>query len=84
MASPAAWPAGLFRCPLPRLSAQAAGDPRASIEERYASREDYLEQVARAALDLVAEGYLLEEDVAEVVDLAGRKYDYFVGDGGEC
>ena len=34
-------------------------------------------------MDLVAEGYLLEEDVAEVVDLAGQKYDYFVGDAGE-
>ena len=57
---------------------------RASIEERYASREDYLAQVTRAAMDLVAERYLLEEDVAEVVDLAGRKYDYWAGDGGEA
>ena len=72
--------------PLPATEAEreSAGDPRASIEERYASREDYLEQVTRAATDLVAEGYLLEEDVAEVVDLAGRKYDHFVGDVGEC
>ena len=72
--------------PLPTTQAEreATGDPRASIEERYASREDYLEQVNRAAMDLAAEGYLLEEDVAEVVELAGRKYDYFAGDGGAC
>ena len=72
--------------PLPTTQAEreATGDPRASIEERYASREDYLEQVTRAAMDLAAEGYLLEEDVAEVVELAGRKYDYFAGDGGAC
>ena len=72
--------------PLPATQAEreATGDPRASIEERYASREDYLEQVTRAAMDLVSEGYLLEEDVAEVVELAGRKYDYFAGDGGAC
>ena len=72
--------------PLPATEAEreSAGDPRASIEERYASREDYLEQVTRAATDLVTEGYLLEEDVAEVVDLAGRKYDYFVDNGAEC
>ena len=71
--------------PLPATEAEreSDGDPRASIEERYADREDYLEQVTRAAMDLAAEGYLLEEDVSEVVDLAGRKYDYFVGDGGE-
>ena len=72
--------------PLPATQAEreSSGDPRASIEERYASREDYLEQVTRTASNLVAEGYLLEEDVAEVVELAGRKYDYFVGDGGAC
>ncbi len=71
--------------PLPttRAERESTGDPRASIEERYASRDDYLEQATRAAMDLVAEGYLLAEDVAEVVDLAGRKYDYFVGDGEE-
>ena len=72
--------------PLPSNQAEreSSGDPRASIEERYASREDYLEQVTRAALDLVAERYLLEEDVPEVVDLAGRKYDYWAGDGERC
>ena len=72
--------------PLPATEAEreATGDPRASIEARYASREEYLEQVTRAAMDLVSEGYLLEEDVDEVVELAGRKYDHFVGVGGEC
>ena len=72
--------------PLPATQAEreATGDPRTSIEERYAGREDYLEQVTRAANDLVAEGYLLEEDIAEVVELAGRKYDHFAGDGREC
>ena len=43
-----------------------------------------MEQVTRAAMDLVAERYLLEEDVAEIVDLAGRKYDYFARDGEQC
>ena len=71
--------------PLPttRAERESTGDPRASIEERYAGRDDYLEQVARAAMDLVAEGYLLEEDVPEVVDLAGRKYDHFAENGEE-
>ena len=71
--------------PLPatRGERETTGDPRASIEERYADREDYLEQVTRAALDLVAEGYLLGEDVEEVVGLAGRKYDYFAAEDGE-
>ena len=61
--------------PLPATPAEreAANDPRASIEERYASREDYLEQVTLAAMDLVAERYLLEEDVAEVVGTGGKE-----------
>ena len=72
--------------PLPatRAEAEASGDPRASIEERYTSREDYLERVNRAAMDLVAEQYLLEEDVPEVADLAGRKYDYWTASGEKC
>ncbi|MDE2843175.1 MAG: alpha/beta hydrolase domain-containing protein [Chloroflexota bacterium] len=69
--------------PVTRDEREKTGDPRRSVEERYASREDYLEQVSRAAMELVGEGYLLEEDVEEVVDLAGRKYDHFVGDGEE-
>ncbi len=72
--------------PLPatRAEREATGDPRASIEERYEGRDDYLEQVNRAAMDLVGEGYLLEEDVDEVLGLAGRKYDYWVGADGRC
>ena len=70
--------------PVTRADREAAGDPRASIEERYADRDDYLEKVAQAAADLVAEGYLLEEDVQEVVELAGRKYDHFTANGGEA
>jgi len=69
--------------PVTRDERERTGDPRASIEERYASREDYLEQVSRAAMELVGEGYMLEEDVEEVVELAGRKYDHFVGDAEE-
>ena len=69
--------------PITQADREATGDPRASIEERYTDREDYLEKVTGAAMELVAEGYLLEEDVPEVVELAGRKYDYFIAKGDE-
>ena len=69
--------------PVTQADREATGDPRASIEERYSDREDYLEKVTGAAMELVAEGYLLEEDVPEVVELAGRKYDYFIAKGDE-
>ena len=72
--------------PLPVTDAEreSTGDPRPSIESRYSNREDYLEQVAQAARALVDEGYMLAEDVDEAVDLAGRKYGYFVGEAADC
>jgi hypothetical protein len=42
----------------------AAGDPRPSLEERYADHGAYVSAVARAALALKAERFLLDEDVA--------------------
>ena len=68
--------------PVTKADREGAGDPRASIEERYTDRDDYLDKVTLAARNLVEEGYLLEEDVPEVVELAGRKYDYFTATGG--
>ena len=43
---------------------EEASDPRPSVEERYASREDYLKQVQKVSLELVSQGYMLEEDVS--------------------
>ncbi|MGH7353112.1 MAG: alpha/beta hydrolase domain-containing protein [Candidatus Rokuibacteriota bacterium] len=59
-----------------RAAGRASGDPRPSIEERYPSRDEYLERVRRAALDLVAEHYLLAEDVELSVTLAARMWDW--------
>ena len=59
-----------------RREREASGDPRPSVEERYASRGGYLEQVREAARGLVAARYLLEEDVDLSVTLAGRMWDW--------
>ncbi|PYM25232.1 MAG: hypothetical protein DMD78_06935 [Candidatus Rokuibacteriota bacterium] len=59
-----------------RAARARSGDPRPSIEERYASREAYLERVRKAALELVAARYLLEEDVELSVTLAARTWDW--------
>jgi len=66
----------------PRTAAEreARGDPRLSIEERYPTRDYYLERVREAAEDLVAQGYLLEEDVDHVVHQAGQRYDAFTSE----
>ena len=65
--------------PLPPTKAArlASGDPRKSIEERYASKEDYLGKVEAAAKALVAKGFLLQEDVEREVKNAGLRYDIF-------
>jgi hypothetical protein len=63
--------------PFPRTRAEraASGDPRPSIEERYRSREDYLARVREAARALVAERYMLPEDVETSLAFAARMWD---------
>jgi hypothetical protein len=58
-----------------RSDRERSNDPRASIEERYRSREDYLARVTTAARELVQQGYLLEEDIATVVQRAGDHWN---------
>lgn len=55
----------------------ARGDPRPSIQERYGSREMYLERVRAAARDMIAEGHLVQEDFEHVVVQAAERYDAF-------
>ena len=54
---------------------ERAKDPRASIEERYPSRDRFIALVQDAAAALVKDRYLLPEDVARIVDHAGEHYD---------
>jgi hypothetical protein len=61
--------------PVTREAREAAGDPRLSIAERYASREAYLEQVRKAAEALIQARYLLAEDLDEIISQAGLHYD---------
>src|SRR6266540_3993576 len=62
--------------PLTRAARQASGDPRVSIEERYASRAAYLARVRDSATRLVAERHMLGEDVDAVIERAGRLWDF--------
>jgi hypothetical protein len=49
---------------------EAAGDPRPSLQERYGSRDAYVEQVREAAAALVAERLLLQGDADAFVRAA--------------
>ena len=58
---------------------EASGDPRQSIEERFQSKAQYLDLVAKAAQQLIEEGYLLEEDLQGVIDQAAEHYQLLRG-----
>jgi hypothetical protein len=60
--------------PVTREEREASGDPRLSIEERYASKEDYLERVKQATQAMIDQGYILEEDLKTVADQAPLHY----------
>jgi len=59
-----------------RADRERAGDPRPSIAERYRDRDDYVGKFAAAALDLVERGYLLQEDVADLLKHAIEHYNW--------
>ncbi len=65
--------------PATRKDREAAGDPRVSIEERYASRDDYVAQVKKAAQTLVAQGYALSEDMETFEEQGKELYDAVTG-----
>lgn len=58
-----------------RAARERTSDSRLSIEERYPSREAYLRRVRDEALTLVAQRYVLPEDVERVVDSCAERYD---------
>ena len=62
-----------------RAERERTGDGRRSIEERYASRDDYVGRVALAAVALVQERYLLAEDVPDMLAQAAAHYDWATG-----
>jgi Alpha/beta hydrolase domain len=62
--------------PLTKSQRELRRDPRTSVEERYASREDYLKRIEAAAESLVEQRYLLEQDVPRLRDRAGEEWNY--------
>jgi len=64
--------------PFPRTRAERerTHDPRASIEERFSSRQAYLDAVREVTQKLVAARHVLAEDVEAIVERAGKRWDY--------
>ena len=61
-----------------RASRETTNDPRLSIEERYTSREDYLQKVRVEAQKLADEGYILHHDIDVIVKNCSNRYEYLV------
>lgn len=58
---------------------EAAGDPRLSAEERYASKDAFLARVDQAIQQLVERGYVLSDDVVSLRKLAEARWDHCCG-----
>lgn len=59
-----------------RAEREARRDPRLSLEERYANRQEYLNRIRAAATQLVQDGLLLSEDIENVMDRASAHWQY--------
>lgn len=55
----------------------ATGDPRESVEERYASLDQYLKQLSAACDKFCQEGYLLREDADRIVNVQRQRVKEF-------
>jgi len=65
--------------PISATARATAKDPRRSIEERYPTRDDYIDKVRAAADALVRKGYLLVDDVERIVQRSTDNWDSIVG-----
>jgi hypothetical protein len=63
-----------IRFPRTKADRDAAKDPRRSVEERYTSREVYLSRARDAADRLVKAGYLLADDVPQLMRRAEEEW----------
>jgi hypothetical protein len=62
-----------------RAERERSGDPRPCIEERYPSREAYIEHVRASVQSSVRARHVLAEDVDAIVERAAKRYDWIQG-----
>ncbi len=58
---------------------EKSGDPRLSVAERYASRDEYLGKFAEAAMKLIHERFLLREDLPAMLERGEREWTEVAG-----
>jgi hypothetical protein len=57
-----------------------SGDPRPSIEERYASQAEYMGKFEQAAKKLIEQRFLLQEDLPAILERGRLEWKTIVGD----
>ena len=62
-----------------RAEREKSGDPRLSIAERYASRDEYLGKFAEAAMKLIHERFLLREDLPALLERGEHEWAEVTG-----
>jgi alpha/beta hydrolase family protein len=64
--------------PFARTKAQRVErhDPRLSIEDRYATEQEYLKKIDQAAQELQRIGFVLETDLPSLHSRAAREWQY--------
>jgi hypothetical protein len=65
-----------FPLPKTKADAEAAGDPRRAIAERYATRDEYLAKFRDAAMKLADERFLLHEDVEPLLARGAEEWEH--------
>ena len=61
-----------------KAARESQGDPRPSIQERYASRDQYLTQARQAGQRLIAQRFMLQTDLPAAMDRAAALWDAIV------
>ena len=64
--------------PCTKAARTTSGDSRASVQERYASREEYVSKATEAAQQMVKDGFLLSGDLNYMVAGSVRIYDWVI------
>ncbi len=70
---------GYIPFPATKADREARRDPRQSIEERYSSRQDFLDRIETAGRDLIKQRYLLEPDLSPILERAAEHWDLLTG-----
>lgn len=70
-----AFEASFLPFPKTAVDRQSTGDPRRSIAERYAGKQDYLDRFTKALDELVQQRWILPEDRDAVLDRGEKEWD---------